>query len=83
MKIYGYSITGSDELKEMKEISLQATSERLRELAEFLLMSANEIDSGSDNSPDHFHLQDYSTNWDEEFPDIVVVSPNIYSDKGS
>ncbi|HEX7026080.1 MAG TPA: hypothetical protein VF268_02475 [Gammaproteobacteria bacterium] len=79
MKIYGYSVVEPDELKKMKEVSIRATSEGLREIAGFLIMTANEIASGNDGSPDHFHLRDHVENWNEEFPDIIVINTNVYS----
>jgi len=79
MKIYGYATIEPDELKEMREMSLQATPGRLREIAEFLIMTADEIASGNDNSPDHFHFQDHAGNWNEELPDIVVINTNVYT----
>ena len=77
MKIYGYSLDNLDDLKEMSEISLQTTSKNLREIATFLISSADKIDINDPDSPDHFHFQDYSKNWNDTLPDIIVANGEI------
>lgn len=72
MKIYGYSLENAEELREMSEISLQVSPGRLREIAAFLMSVADKFEKP--NSQDHFHFQDYSEDWDENFPDIVVFN---------
>ncbi len=77
MKVYGYEKGDNEEMLEMKEISFQAKPKRLRELANFLLKSADEIESSNKNQWDHVHLQDFIQDLAQEEPDIVIAHPDL------
>ncbi|RDH43683.1 Imm32 family immunity protein [Zooshikella ganghwensis] len=71
MKIFGYSNDDSETLLEMKEVSFLATPEILREIAEFLMASAEKFES--DNKVDHLHFQDFFNINPEIDPDVISV----------
>lgn len=60
---------------ECSEITLQASPDVLREVAQFLMDSAKKIEASS-ASDLHFHLQDEWKKWKPEFPDMIVFTPN-------
>ena len=73
-------ITGShkhdattDGLIEMDSIAIAANSSALRYIAKFLNDAANEMDKLG-NDFDHIHLMDLWPQWQDNFPDIQVLS---------
>jgi hypothetical protein len=74
-KAYCYLREGSSEGPlECSEISLQATPDILRQVAAFLVESAEKIEASKDGGQIHFHLQDEWKKWSQEFPDLIVLS---------
>ncbi|MEW6373444.1 MAG: hypothetical protein AB1584_21190 [Pseudomonadota bacterium] len=59
---------------ECTEISLQATPEALRQIAEFILSAAARLEALPVSQDAHFHLQDEWEDWQFGDPDVVVVS---------
>ena len=75
MKITGYikADTELEDCKIMRDIGKMASSENLRELAQFFLQAADEMDElGSDF--DHVHLMDEWPNWKKGLPDIQILN---------
>jgi hypothetical protein len=57
------------------EVSIIASPFVLREIAAFLLRSADKFEERLSDVPDHFHLRDEWVNWDEsESVDLIVVA---------
>jgi hypothetical protein len=74
-KAYCYLREGSaKEPLECSEVTLQANPDILREVAKFLMESASKIEASTDGDM-HFHLQDEWKKWNQEFPDLIIVSP--------
>jgi hypothetical protein len=73
MKLYGYlaSVTGASEPSALSEVTLQASSEELREIAGFLLHAASNIDRMG-KSYDHIHLSDTLPQF-ENSPAFVIA----------
>lgn len=63
------------EPKECSEVSIQADSATLREIAAFLIESAEKLENVPPGAFVHHHFQDEKKSWSEEFPDIIAVSP--------
>ncbi len=64
---------------ECHEVSFQASSIALREVAAFLLRCADKLDENSKVGGDHFHLQDEWDGWCEDFTDVIVFPPVLGS----
>jgi hypothetical protein len=74
-KTYCYlNVGSSDGPLECSEITLQASPDILRKIAEFLVLSAEKIEDSKDAEGIHFHLRDEWKEWSQEFPDLIVVS---------
>jgi hypothetical protein len=73
MKLFGYltSATEAPEPSDLSEVTLQASSEELREIAGFLLQAANSIDRMG-KSYDHIHLSDALPQF-ENSPAFVIA----------
>ena len=54
MKFYGCSLKHKDELLELNQVTVQAEPERLRQLSDFLICCANEIDGNPSWEHEHF-----------------------------
>jgi hypothetical protein len=77
--VSGYSRAQLNEygLLELREVSFGLSSERLRDIARFLLEMADEIDGSKPSSSWHRHLSGWSKNWSQfgACADIVVTKP--------
>jgi hypothetical protein len=72
MKAYGYpkrENVNEDGLMEMSEITIRASLKRLKEIAEFILKSAAEIEDKNG----HEHLRDHIENFRSSDPDIIIM----------
>jgi hypothetical protein len=70
MKAYGYAKrenVNEHGLMEMSEITITASSKRLKEIAEFILKCAEEIEDG------HEHFCDHVDNFGDTDPDIIIM----------
>ncbi len=78
MKIFGYAKRTVNEygLLELKEISLQTDPHILREIAGFLLCSADSMEKHGKDFV-HEHFKDRRTDRSDDFPDVIVVRPGI------
>ena len=74
MKIYGYS-KDSDELQTLTEVILQTSPSNIRQLAKFLLKTADLMDQHGEDFG-HQHLQDNIANWPRDNPDIIIMKEN-------
>lgn len=70
MKIYGYEKNGK-KLLVLKEASIVADVETLREIAAFINKTADEIEKYGEDFG-HSHFQDYKKYFGEEWSDIIV-----------
>jgi len=57
MKIYGYTVSKSKNLEELKEVSFIATKSELVALADFFLKKSSIFES--DGSIEHVHFSDF------------------------
>ena len=75
MKITGHVREGTevDGLKELDSIAFVASAESLRQIAEFLVRAADEMDEMVPDF-DHLHLMDEWDGWKNGYPDVQVVS---------
>lgn len=74
MKLYGHELgTDRDAPIRLKEAAIAADASTLRLLAEFLIATADRMDSDGD-SFGHEHFEDYSEQAPRE-PSFVVVAP--------
>ena len=76
---YGYSVRQVNQygLLELREVSLDAPAEALREIARFLHEMADLMDAGGFVRCSHRHLSIEHRDWGRKFPgyDIVVLAP--------
>lgn len=72
-QVYGYPGDGieRDSPVELREVTLRASPEVLREIAKFLESAAGEIANGAE----HLHLRDEWSGWPQGAPDIVAFRP--------
>ena len=54
MKIYGYTNNTNEEPMELNEVTISANPDSLREMSEFLLKCAKEIETNSEWEHEHF-----------------------------
>ena len=59
---------------ECAEVSFQATPDILRQLADFMIKCAEKIEM-SKGEMQHVHLQDEWKKWNQDYPDVIAVSP--------
>ena len=73
MKLYGYAANEdlADKLLELDEITIQAKSEFLRRIADFITKSADLIDKHGANFG-HEHLKDFLKDVEWDGPDIII-----------
>lgn len=72
MKAYGYARrehVNEHGLMEMSEISIVASKKRLKEIAEFILKSVDEIEDGNG----HEHLCDHLDDFGDTDPDLIIT----------
>lgn len=74
MKIYGCS-KDSEVVKEMREVSIQATAEQLRAISRFLLHAANEIETKESSDWSHQHLADF-LRIESDDPEFIIAHPD-------
>lgn len=78
--IYGYSVNQLNiyGLLELREVTFDATSEDLREIAAFLVQMADSIDSGELAPGSHRHLRTINKSWHTRHPgnDVIVSVPD-------
>ena len=77
LEVYGYPSSGEELSRpwRLKEISFAADPQTLREVAKFLVESADLLEKhGVDFS--HEHFQDWWPEWEDELTDIIVCNPN-------
>lgn len=75
MKFYGYSKkTHGHGLHEMKEVTISANPDALKELARFILKCADEIESNNTQfNHDHFQPKDIKVGKDT--PEFIISNP--------
>ncbi|KAB8060482.1 Imm32 family immunity protein [Janthinobacterium violaceinigrum] len=56
------------------DVTIQADPATLRAIAHFLLASADTFEQAQDRAGMHAHLQDAWPGWQDDFPDLVLVS---------
>jgi hypothetical protein len=73
MKIFGYekACVCNDKLLELTEITIQADSDKLRRIAQFVLETADILDKHGSKFG-HEHLKDFFKGVDLEDPDIII-----------
>ncbi len=59
------------------EVSIQASTDALREIAAFLIRCADKFDKEHADEYEHYHLCDEWVGWDEESTDIIVFASSI------
>jgi hypothetical protein len=74
MKVYGYAKrTISDKgLLEMREVTFTGSSSSLREIARFLMTTADEMERHQGRF-DHAHIGAVCESWLDKWPDIIVA----------
>ena len=74
MKAYGYAKRKvSDKgLLEMREVTFTGSSSSIREIARFLIATADEMEK-SQTQFDHAHISEVCESWLDKWPDIVVA----------
>lgn len=76
--IYGYACKKVNEygLLEMREITIAASADVLREMAHFLGEMAEIMEAGGFSRCSHRHIGSVIKDWDERFPgkDFIVMS---------
>ena len=75
MKIYGYSKNTNKEPMELSEVTLSAKPDSLRELSEFLLKCAHEIE----NNPSDWEHEHFKSSNNEK-SQIIVFNDNSEDD---
>jgi hypothetical protein len=75
MKIYGYTISDSEKLEELKEVSFLASPSELVAIADFFAKKAAEFER--DKSLDHVHFSDFIGDREAE-NEIILCNPAIY-----
>jgi hypothetical protein len=82
--IYGYGIKQVDQcgLLEMREITLAASPEVLRDVARFLSDMADLMESGAFANCSHRHIGSVILDWEKRFPgkDVIVMPPATVDD---
>ena len=77
MKMYGYSVEAIEKenssSNELSEVVLEANSKDIRMIAEFLLQTAENMESMG-SAYDHEHLSD-ENHYFKDSPHLVVVRP--------
>lgn len=73
MKIYGYEkdIVDDEKLIELEEVTIQASSENLKKIAQFILETVKIIDENHDKFG-HEHFKDFMREYGWEGPDIII-----------
>jgi len=71
VRVFGYARKDEEELLEMKEVTFQATPEKLRILAGFFEKFANEIENGISGKA-HSHVKYECPEWNGSYPDIIL-----------
>lgn len=56
------------------DVTIHADPATLRAIARFLLASADTFEQAQDRAGMHAHLQDEWDDWQDDFPDLVVVA---------
>lgn len=74
MKIYGYKNGDSKDLIHMSEVTFQATSDELRELADFFMKSVQQMEASKGKEWNHLHFQDFLDNRSKNDPDVIIDS---------
>lgn len=72
MNLYGYSLTDSDELQSLREVSVLAGRDELLALAAFFAKCAFEIQT--EENWEHAHFSDFLGNSAELAGDIIVAA---------
>ena len=72
MKIYGYSSGNEEQLLELREATIAAAPERLREIAKFIQSCADEIEDRQ-GQWNHAHYEEFSESVSDNFPQLVVL----------
>ena len=76
LNFYGYP-TDSDDLEKpltLKEVTICCDPAKLREIARFLLASADELEQLGQGFG-HNHIQDWAEAWPVDSPDLIVYRP--------
>ncbi len=80
--LYGYSrrVINRYGLRELKEVTFQASPDDLRRIATFLTDAASQIEAGTAKT-DHLHLSIEDAGWGKMHPEMdVVVSLPVAGD---
>ena len=56
------------------DVTIHADPATLRAIARFLLASADTFEQAQDRAGMHAHLQDEWDDWQDDFPDLIVVA---------
>jgi hypothetical protein len=75
MKIYGYTISDSKKLEELKEVSFLASPSELVAIADFFVKKAAEFER--DKTLDHVHFSDFIGDREAE-NEIILCNPAIF-----
>ncbi|WP_430885861.1 hypothetical protein [Fusibacter sp. JL216-2] len=76
MKVYGYQ-KNSDDLIELNEVSIMGDIEELEKLVNYFKHVLDEHGKVSDDTEMcHSHIRDWDDKWDDNQPDIIVVTTN-------
>jgi len=74
---YGYPVD-QDDLERpvnLREVTLCVSPSALREIAQFILASADELEQLGTKFG-HRHIQDWSKSWPIDSPDLIVYNPS-------
>lgn len=74
MKIYGRTTEHAEALNEMREVSIVASPDDLRSIADFLIAQADAM--LKEDHFDHVHYSDY-VRAEQEQVEIVVCNPSV------
>ncbi len=78
MELYGYAEKklSKQGLLRMREVTVNASPELLRNIAKFLMDAADRLENKGDTF-DHMHVDQSIKTWKRSWPQLVVVNPDI------
>jgi|GEM_PF-1631694 len=82
MKIFGYVKSNEEDLQELDEVTFQASSRELTDIANFLLKYA-EVMRNEGSSFEHAHMVDEYEALKNTKPDIIVYNGEELSNEAS
>ena len=75
MPVYGYKKGSDSDLLELREVSFELGADALRQIARFLQLYADQLDSGTWRSG-HVHMDMFDPNWPAQHPEIDIIICN-------